>query len=365
MSFSSRLLVPLLAAGALLSAALAGEKPPTPPTPPPLSTSSATPPAPPAPAGCATAMNRFFEEEVWTKVVSQKCLTCHRKGGDAEESRFILLDPKKVDDAGRDEAMRSNRAMLTKIAAMKEKDKPRMLQKVVGELDHGGEDVLKTDSPAYRILAEFVKRANAPTPATLPEADPKAPPFFEGVVMLEDRRLLRRATLSLAGRLPTDAELAAVTKDGLKALPAVLDAVMKEDAFYDRLREGFNDIFLTLGIDGGEAEILSYEHFEKTRLWYQKPDLTYINDIKDPKERERAGWKLADEYRRDLYAEPMKLIEYIVRNDRSFTEIITADYIMVSPFSARGYGVYEQIKRSQPFSLATCVDSVSRISPSM
>ena len=25
---------------------------------------------------------------------------------------------------------------------------------------------------------------------------------------------------------------------------------MKEDAFYDRLREGFNDIFLTLGIDG-------------------------------------------------------------------------------------------------------------------
>ena len=33
-------------------------------------------------------------------------------------------------------------------------------------------------------------------------------------------------------------------------MPAILDAVMKEDAFYDRLREGFNDIFLTLGIDG-------------------------------------------------------------------------------------------------------------------
>ena len=35
--------------------------------------------------------------------------------------------------------------------------------------------------------------------------DPKAGPFFEGVVMLDDRRLLRRATLSLAGRLPTEA----------------------------------------------------------------------------------------------------------------------------------------------------------------
>jgi hypothetical protein len=38
------------------------------------------------------------------------------------------------------------------------------------------------------------------------------------------------------------------------------------------------------------------------------------------------------------------MIEYIVRNDRSFTEIATADYIMVSPHSARGYGIFESIK---------------------
>ena len=35
-----------------------------------------------------------------------------------------------------------------------------------------------------------------------------------------------------------------------------------------------------------------------------------------------------------------KLIEHIVRNDRPFTEIVTADYIMVTPYSARGYGIY-------------------------
>ena len=40
----------------------------------------------------------------------------------------------------------------------------------------------------------------------------------------------------------------------------------------------------------------------------------------------------------------MKLIEHIVRNDRPFSEIITADYIMVTPFSARGYGVFEELK---------------------
>src|SRR5207249_4420937 len=120
----------------------------------------------------------------------------------------------------------------------------------------------------------FVRRVNAPPAGTaspdLAAGDPKAPPFFDGVVMLDDRRLLRRVTLSLAGRLPTEAELAAVAKDGLKALPAISDAVLKEDAFYDRLREGFNDIFLTLGVEGNaDQTVLSYDHFPN-RHWYQK-----------------------------------------------------------------------------------------------
>jgi hypothetical protein len=294
--------------------------------------------------GCAAAVDNYFEKEVWAKVGVRKCLICHRKGGDAEDSAFILMDPRKSQGAARDEAMRHNRAAFARVARVKGKNKSRMLLKVVGELDHGGSDVLEPDSVEYRILADFVRRVNGLGTGKSPAvaADPKAPPFFQGVVMLDDRRLLRRATLSLAARLPTDAEFAAVTKDGLKAMPAVLDTVMKEDAFYDRLREGFNDIFLTLGVDGNaDQTVLSYEHFEKTRHWYQHYDLS---DIKDKNERQRAGWKLAAEYRKALLGEPMKLIEHIVRNDRPFTEIVTADYIMVSPYSARGYGVFDEVK---------------------
>jgi hypothetical protein len=297
----------------------------------------------PRPMGCAAAKDNYFEDEVWAKVGVQKCLTCHRKGGDAQGSKFVLLDPRKSDGAARDEAMRHNRAAFARMAAVKEKDKSRMLLKVAGELDHGGSDVLKPESAGYRVLADFVRRVNGleggKTPAV---ADPKAPPFFEGVAMLDDRRLLRRATLSLAGRLPTNPEIAAVAKDGPKAMPAILGAVMKEDAFYDRLREGFNDVFLTLGIDGNaDQTCLSYEHFEKTRHWYQNYDLSHI---KDENERRRAGYKLADDYRKAILGESMKLIEHIVRNNKPFTEIVTADYIMVSPYSARGYGVFEQVK---------------------
>ena len=292
------------------------------------------------PAGCAAAMNNDFEAEVWAKVGSQKCLTCHRAGGDAEESKFVLIDPKRAEVGKRDEAMRHNRAAFTRMAVAKDDGKSRLLRKVVGELDHGGMDVLKADSAGYRALVAFVRRAAGQTTAVA--LDPKAPPFFDGVVMLDDRRLLRRATLSLAGRLPTAAEFTAVAKGGAKALPATLDAVMKEDAFFDRLREGYNDIFLTVGLDGNaETSVLAYEHFEKSRLWYQKYDLSHIQD---QKQRTQAGYKLANDYRKALLGEPMKLIEYVVRNDRPFTEIVTADYILVTPFSARGYGVFDQLK---------------------
>jgi hypothetical protein len=295
---------------------------------------------------CAGARDNYFENEVWAKVGAVKCLTCHRKGGDAEESKFLLLDPRK--SASASEALRQNRAAFAQLARAKEKNQPRMLLKVVGGLDHGGKDVLKSDSAEYRILADFVRRVNGGASNAPGAADANAPPFFDGVVMLDDRRLLRRITLSLAGRLPTDAELAAVAGEpkgaspGRKALPTILDAVMKEDAFYERLREGFNDIFLTLGVDGNaDQTCLSYEHFEKTRHWYAKHDLSAI---KDKNERQRTEWKIAAEYRKALLGEPMKLIEHIVRNDRPFTEIVTADYIMVSPYSARGYGVFDEVK---------------------
>lgn len=314
----------LIAGGALFAAARGDDKEPAPVR------------------GCAVAANDF-EAEVWTKVGVQKCLTCHQKGGDAEKSKFLLLDPRKFDGAERDRALQNNRAAFAAMAAIKENDESRMLLKVVGKLDHGGEDVLKSDTAEYRILADFVRRVQgsgtAPASATV---DPKLPPFFSGVAMLDDSKLLRRATLSLAGRLPTDAELAAIAKHGLPAMPAILDAVMQEEAFYDRLREGFNDIFLTLGVDGNaDQTCLSYEHFEKTRHWYQHYDLSHIED---KKERERAGWRIADEYRKAILGEPMKLIEHIVRNDKPFTEIVTADYIMVTPYSARGYGVFEELK---------------------
>ncbi len=293
-------------------------------------------------AASAPAVDPFFVNEVWAKVGAQHCLKCHKPDGEADElnSKFILQDPDKSVGDAKVEALRHNRAAFVQMARLKEGDQSRLLLKAVGKLDHVGKEAIKADSAAYQVLADFVTRLYT-APKTIVE-DKNAPPFFDGIVMLSDRQLLRRITLSLAGRLPTESELATIARDGRKALPGLLDAIMKEEAFYSRLREAFNDIFLTLGVDGNpDQSVLAYEHFSKTRGWYQHHDLSHI---KDQKERTQAGYKNANEYRQALLGEPMMLIDHIVRNDRPFTEIVTADYIMVSPYSARGYGVFEDLK---------------------
>ena len=295
------------------------------------------------PAAHDRNLDDYFVKEVWSKVGGVLCIQCHKIGGDAENSKLILLDPKKAQGHAQEESLRKNREAFARLAKTMHKDQSRLLVKVTGGLSHGGGDVLKPGSKGHAILAEFVRRLNAPpTTAQRPAIDDKnLPPFFEGVSMLDAKRLLRRVTLSLAGRLPTESEKLAVADKAMDALPTLLDAIMKEEAFYDRLREGFNDIFLTLGIDDAIAMVLTYEHFQKSRLWTQKHDL---NHIEDPKARQQARYKLDADYRKALLGEPMKLVEHIVRNDKPFTEIVTADYIMVTPYTSRGYGIYEEIK---------------------
>jgi hypothetical protein len=285
--------------------------------------------------------NQVFEAEVWAKVGERTCLRCHSKQGEARDSGFVL---EKTEDSLNDIAVLARnhdvfRAMATTVSG----EQSVLLQKVVGGLEHGGGQVLKPDSTGFRILERFVRRTLSPADEATSSGSTDAytpAPFFDGVAMLTPSRVLRRVTLSLVGRLPSPEESQAVEQGGLSAVDSILDSIMQEDAFYVRLKEGFNDIFLTVGIEDNAETLLSYDHFEKTRLWYQTHDFSHLPES----ERERAGWKLADVYRDALLREPLELIAYIVRNERPFSELATADYIMVSPYTARGYGIYDELK---------------------
>ena len=283
--------------------------------------------------------DRFFAEEVWAKVGELSCLECHRDGGEAEESSFVLRQTILLQGKNLKDANRENFAAFSKMARPRKDGLPKLLRKPIGELDHEGQVVLTPQSTGHLLLGEFVRNLGE---EKKPDEKGKNPqPFLAGVTMVNDQSLLRRLTLSLAGRLPRPGERDLIKKDGLDEIGAVLDQVMTENAFYERLKEGFNDIFLTNGYDGNGELILSYNHFEKSRLWYQKYDLSHIQD---EKERKEALYAMTREYRKAIRNEPLELIAHVVRNDLPFTEIMTADYMMVSPYSARGYGIFEQVK---------------------
>ena len=284
----------------------------------------------------ASAVGAFFIDEVWAKVGERTCLKCHNTEGDASESKFLMQD------TSRDlNGLSKNLEVFLQMAAKRKAGKSRLLEKPTGGLKHEGGVVLKPDSSGYRILEEFVDRLSEFQGRKDLLAGHHQPPFFNGLTMMAPDRLLRRVTLSLAARLPTKEEHAALNKRGLRALDSILDELMKEEAFYERLLEGFNDVFLTQGYDGNSELVLSYDHFNKTRNWFLKHDLNHVPE----KERQKARYKPAGDYRQALRREPLELIRYIVANDRPITELVTADYIMVSPYSARGYGIYEQVRK--------------------
>ena len=168
---------------------------------------------------------------------------------------------------------------------------------------------------------------------------------LEGVSALPLTDTLRNATVQLAGRLPTDAEITQVVNEGEAGFSTVMARVMSEDEFYVRLTEIFNDVFLTdkyLRVNqfNGALNLLDSDDYPN-RNWY---DSAYPNldreieenipqDIIDDDNRGCANIFANDAVAR----EGLELINYIVRNNRPITELVTADYTMVNWYSQKVY----------------------------
>ncbi len=103
---------------------------------------------------------------------------------------------------------------------------------------------------------------------------------------------------------------------------------MSEDAFYDRVIELYNDQLLTDRYmpDVGALDLLDQETY---------PGAYWFESIVDVAEHDLAR-RLSNEA---VSREALELIAHVVRNDRPFSEILTADYVVVNPWSAKVYGV--------------------------
>jgi hypothetical protein len=277
----------------------------------------------------------FFRENVWTNILSVKCIACHTTEGDAKDSKFILRDstwgPNYIEN---------NLEVFESLAKLEYEGTPWILLKPSEQIEHGGLKQIEKDGPEYQAFEEMIDRLANPVEC---EDDGSAEAqFFAGVQLLDEVATLRKASLSIVGRMPTLEEEQLVRDGGFEALDEVLDDMMTEEAFFDRLVEIYNDHFLTdRYYDRGGGGTPALDLLESQSLGGDGDDdqPAYPN-VRWYESLPEGEMEIAAQASNNAVArESLELIAHVVRNERSFKEILTAEYTMVNPYSAKVYGI--------------------------
>ncbi|MGC6491268.1 MAG: DUF1592 domain-containing protein [Myxococcota bacterium] len=276
-------------------------------------------PASDAAAGDCIDNPTFFRDTVQPTALDDVCMSCHTANGAAAQSDFVLVDNSRPDQ------LEVNRAVLADLAGLERDGTSILLLKPLGEEGHGGGRVLTETDPAYAALAEFVERVKNPV-----ECEGEDDSVWDdelGLELLSSTATLRKAMLTMASRLPTEAELAEVRTRGDEGLSDVIRTLVAEEASAARVREIFADVLLTdrylRSLDG--LGLYDGDRF-KNRYWYEYDAALDYNTYR---------YKVAHAAAR----EPLELVAHVYRNDLPFSEILTADYTMVNAYSALSYGL--------------------------
>jgi hypothetical protein len=154
-----------------------------------------------------------------------------------------------------------------------------------------------------------------------PQSEGFVNPYSGQLELLSWTETLRKASLELTGKLPTDRQVQTTAEHGQLGLEASLAEIMRDPAFSERTIELYNDHFLTDKYLGREnaIELLDEEIYPNLR-WFER---------KYPGDDDKAAMT-----NDSLAREPLELIAHVIRTERPFTEILTANYTMANGFSA-------------------------------
>ena len=263
-----------------------------------------------------------FAKRISAAIVQAKCVACHAAGAGAGFTRL------RFERASNPEHRALNLKVFEDFLAAVDDGAKLITNKIQG-VDHGGGVQFAAGTPELADMQRFLAllgegeeevTAAALTPQTL----------FDTVQMAPTGKTLRRAALIFAGRNPTEAEYAAAQR-GATALRRTIRGLMTGPEFHEFLIRGANDRLLTNRgggvIDHHAAYLIEHtrEAYRRAKVGSETGDRRYLYDWDD---RVQHGARRA----------PLELIAHVVENDRPYTEILTANYIMANPWSAQAYG---------------------------
>ncbi len=269
----------------------------------------------PSASSCVSTRENFTNK-VYGKALSA-CNGCHTPGGTADQrgAKFKIYRETYPD------FVTANLDSMRAYAKIEADGSPILLQKPLGKREHGGGPVLREGSEEYKILSDFVAELRSGSERTCAAGD------VLGVKLSTNREALRKAAITLAGRFPTDAELGQA--DSEEGFDKAVLALTNEELFYDRLREIWNDALLTERIlDAGVGGVFGNapEQYDATHPGYTP---------------EGRGWATAS-----VTQEPMRFIEYVVRSNLPFSDVVAGTYVVANPYTAKMYGLPHELPAS-------------------
>ena len=283
----------------------------------------------PAGSGDFVQMERFLErldgpsalfgQHISAPVVQSRCIACHVEGGVSGNTRLVFVPSTTPDHDV------LNLEAFERFLSEVESGASLILNKIQG-VSHGGGAQVPAGSADFAQMERFLGRLDADVvPATI-----TVDTLFDTVRMAPLRKTLRRAALIFAGRIPTEAEYASIY-GGATALRTTIRNLMTGPEFHDFLIRGANDRLLTDRtndiIDPSAGFFVEYvnENYRRKKIAVETNNW-------------EAYWRWWSMVQHGFRRAPVELIAYVVENDRPYTEILTANYIMANPFSAKAYG---------------------------
>ena len=276
-----------------------------------------------APGAAATeTTEEVFAARISHPVVQAKCVACHIARGVAGATR-LHFEP-----ASNPAHQALNLKVFEDFVDEVDGGAALILNKIQG-VGHGGGVQVAAGTPEFTAMERFLALLgeDVTTVAITPQT------LFDTVTMAPVRKTLRRAALVFAGRIPTDAEYAAAQR-GAAELRKTIRGFMAGPEFHEFLIRGANDRLLTereghvINNYDGFVDFVNESDRRKRAAFY-----------KGGEERDRRDfWDWYGIVQHGVRRAPLELIAHVVENDRPYTEILTADYIMANPWAARAYG---------------------------
>ncbi|MEH6448195.1 MAG: hypothetical protein V7765_05955 [Oleispira sp.] len=265
----------------------------------------------------------WFEETLWQPVILETCINCHR-AGDLASTTSLVFDP-----------VSSANSFSRLVNYSSESERAQwLLDKPTGAIIHGGGQNFTTDSAQYQALVNWLARQDQ-----LGSCQGETKDLWQGINLLSSQETLRKAAILMAGRLPTTAEETQLQQEGDDSLKLMIRQLMVGDKFQSFVEEGANSQFLTdkwnnqrtpgldLIYEGGRFPNV------ESRLG---PLQVAVDNAVDEAARTLAQQAFGEAWLNTNYGlskAPLKLVSSIVLLERSYSEVLTANYVMVNPYT--------------------------------